>query len=121
MSEIRSMLQYCSGSDSEDLPLYHISGKLNVADLLTKRHTLFPKDLGPGSLWQTGYPWMKVHFDQMPITKFSEIALSKDEILSADKECFPEFLLSNELPQGVHHFKVPQQLQRKGPPTHCIS
>ena len=107
VSEIRSMLQYCSGSDSEDLPLYHISGKLNVADLLTKRHSLLPKDLGPGSLWQSGYPWMKLPIDQMPITRFTDISLSHEENLSADQECFPEFLLSNEIPKGIYHFQAP--------------
>ena len=40
--------------DSEDIPLYHIDGTLNVADLLTKPHELSVESVTMGSVWQDG-------------------------------------------------------------------
>ena len=57
VSEIRRLITECAGQ-SPEFPLYHIEGKDNLADLLTKPHEIKPEDLGIGSTWQNGLHWM---------------------------------------------------------------
>ena len=73
----------------EELPLYHIDGKLNVADLLTKKHNLTPADISEGSLWQTGYDWMRLPLADMPVTRYSDLVVKKAEEQIVEDECFP--------------------------------
>ena len=48
---IRRMIEWTTGH--EYLPLYHVDGELNLADLLTKKHDLTIEDLSIESMWQT--------------------------------------------------------------------
>ena len=48
---IRRMIEWTTGRDY--LPLYHVDGKLNLSDLLTKKHDLTVEDLSTGSNWQS--------------------------------------------------------------------
>ena len=99
VGEIRRCIQYITGTDNlQDLPLYHINGKINISDLVTKRHSITPNDLGPDSSWQNGEDWMTNHINEMPITKISDITLTKDDNKGVNDECFPEF----ELPKGKY-------------------
>ena len=61
---IHRMIEWTTGN--ELLPIYHIDGELNLADLLTKKQELMINDLSTGSVWQTGYPWMKLETKDMP-------------------------------------------------------
>ena len=96
VAEIRRLIlgSVCTDED-KPLPLYHIDGKLNTADLLTKYHNITPETLGPDSNWQRGYPWMELPLDQMSITRYDQISYSQDEIDSIDIECFPSPILSD--------------------------
>ncbi len=53
VTEIRRLIEATVG-EVDDFPVYHIDGKLNVADMLTKPHGIKPSDLGVGSVWQNG-------------------------------------------------------------------
>ena len=95
VADIRRFILGTVGShDQQELPLYHIDGKLNIADLLTKHHDISPKDLGIGTPWQDGLPWMQLPLDEMPITTYSNLTFSNDEESVVNQECFPEPILS---------------------------
>ena len=46
----RRLIQMTTGE--EEIPIFHIDGPKNIADLLTKYHELSIQDLSTGSLWQ---------------------------------------------------------------------
>ena len=89
VSEIRRLITECAG-ESAEFPLYHIEGKDNLADLLTKPHEITPEDLGIGSTWQNGLHWMRLSLDDMPITRYTDISVNKEEQTQIDAECFFE-------------------------------
>lgn len=94
VSEIRRVITSTTGKS--DIPLYHIDGKLNIADLLTKPNSLKPDDLQPESTWMSGNSWMKLHFDKMPIMRFSDIQLSAQQDMEVNEECFPEMIFPED-------------------------
>ena len=44
--------------------LYHMRTTVNSADLGTRSDKLKILNVGPGSVWQEGYPWMKMDIDE---------------------------------------------------------
>ena len=85
---IRRMIEWTTGN--ELLPIYHVDGELNLADLLTKRHELSISDLSAGSVWQTGYPWMKMETMDMPLFPYQSLTIPKDVEEMIEEECFKE-------------------------------
>ena len=61
-----------------NIQIAHISGHQNPADLLTKG-TPSPATINESSIWIQGYPWMNLETNSMPITRFSDISLNKDQ------------------------------------------
>ena len=104
VSEIRRVIVNLTGKT--DIPLYHIDGKLNIADLLTKPNTIKPDDLHPGSSWISGYDWMHLQLQMMPIMKFSDLQLSAQQGQQIEEECFPEILLPEESITSAHSFSA---------------
>ena len=90
------------------LPLYHIDGTLNPADLVTKRHEITPKNIGPGSTWQNGEKWMSLPFNQMPLTTYDDLKISKAEESEIKTECFPELIMT----KSIHAIYPPQDAER---------
>ena len=82
------MIEWTTGN--ELLPIYHVDGELNLADLLTKRHELSINDLSAGSVWQTGYPWMKLETMDMPLFPYQSLTIPKDVEELIEEECFKE-------------------------------
>jgi len=76
--------------------LAHIPGSFNIADILTKGH---PKitDLDLQSCWQNGYSWMLLEIQHMPLTYYSDLTLSSDELAKLKEEShdIPFFSVSN--------------------------
>jgi hypothetical protein len=95
VAEIRRNILGAVHHDQE-LPLYHIDGKLNIADYLTKYHAITPNDLSNQSDWHIGYPWMNLPLDEMPITTYKQLTLSKEDMSTVDQECFPEPIMSKD-------------------------
>ena len=101
VSEIRRIIKSITGST--DLPLFHIDGKLNTADLLTKPNSLKPAQLQSDSSWMAGHTWMNLSLDKMPVMRFSDIQLSAQQDQQIDEECFPEILFPDATP-SAHSF-----------------
>ena len=87
---IRRMMEWTTGD--EEVPLYHIDGASNLADLLTKQHTLSINDVSTGSEWQTGKPWMKLDTDKMPLKQYSDLTVTPIIENEIDAECFDHLL-----------------------------
>jgi len=102
--------------DHQDLPLFHIDGKTNIVDLLTKHNQITPTDIGIGSNWQNGLPWMTLPISQMPITTYSDLKLSSDDLATIDEECFPEPILATQ--QSGFHFVNAMHIGENDS-THC--
>ena len=92
-------------TDDITFPLFHIDGILNPADLVTKRHSILPDTISSGSTWQQGYPWMRLPTNEMPLTSYDDLRLSKEDLSAIDQECFPEPILTQDTPihyQALH-------------------
>ena len=90
----RNILGKVLAAEDHKMPLYHIEGNLNPADLVTKRHDITPDRIGPGSSWQNGEPWMSLPTNQMPLTTYADLKLTKAEESEITTECFPEVIMS---------------------------
>ena len=89
MSTILRMVQWTLAlSDADPLPLYHVDGEMNIADLLTKEHSITVMDVSEGSLWQTGPAWLTLPVSAMPLKKYDQIFMKKEEEKEALKECY---------------------------------
>ena len=44
--------------------LYHVRPNVNSADGGTRPDKLKIQDMGPGSVWQEGYPWMRMDMEE---------------------------------------------------------
>ena len=103
----------CGNGTTVDIA--HINGNVNPADKLTKGN-IGLKDIAPESKWFQGYPWMNKEQEQMPLTRFQDVSLSKtefteylDEVAHAD----PNFDWSKGyLEQENHLIYVDQELER---------
>ena len=79
-----------------NVELVHIPGTMNPADLMTKGQPT-AKDISEDSQWINGFPWMKSEISEMPLTRFEDISLSKDEakkyleeVLQAETSFIPD-------------------------------
>ena len=64
----QAMRQVIDGA--ETIPLYHIDGTLNVADMVTKPRSITPGDLATGSPWMNGLPWMRLPTEDLPTQQY---------------------------------------------------
>ena len=85
---IQRMIEWTTGI--EYLPLYHVDGKLNLSDLLTKKHDLTIEDLSIGSIWQTGHPWMRLDTVDIPLYPYQSLSITKDVEELIEEECFKD-------------------------------
>ena len=88
------------------VPLFHISGGLNLADKLTKLAPFDTKSVGKGSEWNEGLDWMKLPTSEMPLISFERVQVEDSELDDYDKACVavPHLLnqkSENELPNHV--------------------
>ena len=86
---IRQMIEWTTG-ESENLPLFHIDGELNIADLLTKPHDLKPMDLSKDSEWQNGKSWMKLPTKKMPLKTYEDLQVGTSDLCEVESECFQD-------------------------------
>ena len=116
VADIRRNILGSSDMSDKTLPLFHIDGKINIADLLTKPMDIQPNDLGIGSKWQEGMPWMTLPISKMPVTTYADLSISKEDEKVVDHECFAEPYLTSSIPDATVHFTS------KGVPTgsHCL-
>ena len=87
---IRRMMEWTTGE--EEVPLYHVDGTINIADLLTKEHDLTVRDISTASEWQAGKSWMKLDSEEMPLKKYSDLTVTQAIENEIDAECFDHLL-----------------------------
>jgi hypothetical protein len=77
-------------SDGEErVPLFHIDGESNLADMVTKPRRIQLKDLQPNSPWMSGLPWMRLPTDDLPKTQFLLPLCPEDEAVISQEQ-FPD-------------------------------
>ena len=80
-----TILSLCEWTTGEsEIPLFHIDGKTNIADLLTKQYELSVDSVKLNSEWQTGLTWMKLDVESMPLLVFDQL---KVEVMA---KCYDE-------------------------------
>lgn len=117
VADIRRLIMATANtSDETPLPLFHIDGRENIADLLTKAHNISPKDLNTDSTWQVGYKWMNLPVSEMPLTTYDQLTISKDVENVVESECFPDPIMSKHTHNDVkvHHISDTQFLHCAG-------
>ena len=102
----RRLIQMTTGA--EEIPLFHIEGSTNLADLLTKHHELTIEDLSTDSSWQKGHSWMNLNEDQMNLTKYEDLKLDKKSSSEISTECFAEPFIpdSDQGKYGSHSIQL---------------
>ena len=70
------------------VPLFHISGTSNPADLLTKELNIKPNDLIPSSEWISGHSWMKLPTSELPGIRYEDLTVTPEIEKEIDFECF---------------------------------
>ena len=84
---IHSMIKRVENNE-EHIPLYHISGLENIADLLTKPKSVSHSDLQTESVWYTGLTWMALPNKDLPSDQFISIPENLEELYN--QETFQE-------------------------------
>ena len=82
--------------------LYHVRTEVNSADVGTRPDKLKIQDVGPGSVWQEGYPWMRMDVEEAIeggyIKPASSLRMTPEE--------------ENDFDKGMVYDKVPEILTR---------
>ena len=77
-NRVMTILRMCEWTTGEsEIPIFHIDGKINLADLLTKHHELSVDSVTINSEWQTGLPWMKLDVESMPLLVYDQLTVDK--------------------------------------------
>jgi hypothetical protein len=92
VKEIRNAIKWVVDGE-ESVPLFYIHSHMNVADLVTKPYTLTVDDVGPGSGWQLGLPWMTAATHDLPKDQPNRI-LNPEDKEDYELELFPEVFSS---------------------------
>ena len=80
------------------LPLYHVAGIDNIADMLTKVHPIGPDHVTIGSVWEAGYEWMTRPTTEMPIRRYDEFKAPMEKEGEIKKELYEDpFLIATGL------------------------
>ena len=72
----------------EEIPLFHIRGLDNLADILTKVRPIELRDLRIDSAWNSGLNWMTLPSAELPREQF--VTLTDDSVEPYNKEVFQE-------------------------------
>ena len=88
------MIEWTTGR--EYLPIYHVDGNLNLSDLLTKKHDLMVEDLSTGSNWQTGLPGMRSGTEDIPLSLYQSLTITREVEDFIEEEYFKDIALLPE-------------------------
>ena len=90
-NRVITILRMCEWTTGKtEVTLYHIDGKINLADLLTKQHELSTQAVTLNSEWQTGLPWMRLDTESMLLLAYNQFRVEKlieDEVKA---ECYDD-------------------------------
>ena len=87
---ILGMCKWTTGKT--EVPLFHINGKLNLADLLTKKHELSLESVTLNSVWQNGLPWMRLDTESMPFLPYDQLRVEKPIEDEVRVECYDDVI-----------------------------
>ena len=90
--------------DDDNIPLYHIAGDSNIADLLTKiqkDQTVDFNSIKGETPWQAGLPWMLNPTSKLPITEHQKLNIPQELAPKISEECYSEPFFSNPV-QRTH-------------------
>ena len=88
-----TILRMCEQTTGKtEIPLFHIDGKINLTDLLTKQHELSVQAVTVDSEWQTGLLWMRQDKESMPLLDLDYHQLTVEKTIEAEvmAECYDE-------------------------------
>ena len=96
--------------------IFHIQTSHNVADIPTRPDKLTSTDLGPGSAWETGLPWMEHEIDNVVqqgiLTPIADLMMKPEDQTEYDEgfvlERSPDILTQGHLV----HLASPERVQR---------
>jgi hypothetical protein len=71
------------------IPLYHIDGNSNIADMITKPRRVSVSDVQHDSQWMCGLPWMRLPTEDLPKSQFGFLLRPEDEQAIAQEQ-FPD-------------------------------
>ena len=90
-NRVMTILRMCEWTtEKTEVPLFHIDGRINLADLLTKQHELSVQAVTLNSEWQTGLPWLRLDTENMPLLAYDQLRVEKlieDEV---KVECYDD-------------------------------
>jgi hypothetical protein len=95
VTSARTAMRWTVGN-TETLPLYHIPGTDNIADLLTKPHDITTFDVQDQAPWQCGLPWMKRSTPELPKNQFLHPSDS-EEAEEFQKESFVDISAAHNM------------------------
>ena len=72
--------------------MFHIDGKHNLADLLTKKHALSVDSVTLNSVWQSGLPWMRVDTENMPLLAYDKLRVENPIEDEVRVECYDDVM-----------------------------
>ena len=77
VSTVKTLISWtfenCQLPKTDEVPLFHIDGLLNNADLLTKEEKFSVSTVDYTSIWINGRDWMKLPTSEMPLKSFASI------------------------------------------------
>jgi hypothetical protein len=88
VQSIRHAITRAVGSE-EVIPLYHIDGSLNLADMLTKPKRLTLSDISATSSWMQGLDWMRLPTEDLPRSQYSTPDNTEEDLIVLT-ETFPD-------------------------------
>ena len=89
---IRNMTRIVTDGE-EEVPIFHISGLENLADLLTKPRTVKHTEMEQESVWQSGLEWMKLPSADLPSNQSTTMTEELADLYNA--EVFQEVQSAN--------------------------
>ena len=94
------VIQIRRGTDLEEL--YHVRTEVNCADVGTRPGKVSLQEVGPGSVWQEGHPWMRLDVEEAVeqgyIKPASELRMTAEE--------------EHDYDRGLVYEKIPEVLTR---------
>jgi len=115
---VYNMIKHSACSQTH-IPLYHIEGSENVADLLTKPAQVKVSQLENGSWWQVGPDWMSLPTADLPGNQDSTLTKDVEDVYN--QETFQEIVIHQMQEEAEKRAILDTNLDVFLPGTQCYS
>ena len=95
-------------------------------DYWTKKHDLMVEDLFTGSDWQTGLPRMRLGTEDMPLSPFQSLIITREVEELIEEECIKDITLlsepltlEKEIPESCIGVNLRVSMGTMPPPPHA--